>query len=90
MMHSHSPIVTDSGVTTCRRCTPPGPHAITTTSLLTFLGAVEALGPGDCSRNPSFYERCEIAILQLEIVGPSHTQHPAAQANTSARPRGFL
>ena len=49
------------------------PQDISTASLPTIPGAVEARGLGDCSRDPLFQGRFEIAITQTEVDGPSHS-----------------
>ena len=68
-----APIVAGSVVAARRHHALPSPQDISTTSLLTIPGAVEARGLGDCSRDPLFQGRCEIAILQPEVDGPSHS-----------------
>ena len=89
MMYDNPPIVTDSVVAARRRCALPEPQVIITTSLLTILGAVKAHGPGDCSRDPSF--RREVRNRDFAAGGRrALPHHPEAQANASARPRGFL
>ena len=61
---------------------PPHPTRHTTSSLLTIPGAVEANGTGDCSRDPGFGERCEIAISQPGVAGP-----PTAPSGSGERVR---
>ena len=46
------------------------PQDISTTSLLTIPGAVEAHGLGDCLRDPLFQVSFEIAISQPGVAGP--------------------
>ena len=58
------------------------PQDISTTSLLTIPGAVEAHGLGDCSRDPLFQVSCEIAISQQGVAGP-----PTAPSGSSERVR---
>ena len=66
-------VVAGSFVAARRHHALPSPQDISATSLLTILGAVEARGLGDCSRDPLFQGRCEIAISQTEVDGPSHS-----------------
>ena len=66
-------VVAGSFVAARRHHALPSPQDFSATSLLTILGAVEARGLGDCSRDPLFQGRCEIAISQTEVDGPSHS-----------------
>ena len=58
------------------------PQDISTTSLLTIPGAVEAHGLGDCSRDPLFQVSFEIAISQPGVAGP-----PTAPSGSGERVR---
>ena len=58
------------------------PQDISTTSLLTIPGAVEAHGLMDCSRNPLFQVSFEIANSQQGVAGP-----PKAPGGSSERVR---
>ena len=59
-----------SVVATRRRRALLSPQDISTTSLLTIPGAVEAHGLGDCSRDPLFQVSFEIVISQPGVAGP--------------------
>ena len=79
--HTH-PIVADYVIAACRCYALPIPQGLPTSSLLTILGAVEARGLGDCSRDPLFQVSFEIANSQQGVAGP-----PTAPSGSSERVR---
>ena len=83
-----SPIVAAPVVAARRPCTVPVPPDITMAFHLTILGDLGVRGTGHCTRDPVFGGACGIARF---AAGGRRAllELPAAQANASARPRGF-
>ena len=80
----HSAIVADSIVAARRRRALPSLQDISTASLPTIPGAVEACGLGDCSRDPLFQVSCEIAFSQPGVAGASHSSQRLRQTRPHA------
>ena len=89
MTSNHPPIIAASVAAARRRRALPSPQDISTTSLLTILGVVAAHEPGASSRDPVFDRK----VRNRDFAAGGRRalrRHPAAPANASARPRGFL
>ena len=72
----------------CRRALP-SPQDISTTSLLTILGAVETQFLRDCSQDSLLQVRCKIANSQLVVPSPPEA-HRSVHSNAFTRPRNCL